>query len=65
MPYIYSPYLNLLTDYWKPLPLIVYSAAAILAAGLALMLPETLNRKLPETLEDGENFRRGDERLLK
>lgn len=53
---ILCPYLNLLGDYWTALPLIVYGSLALLAGVLALLLPETLNKKLPETLQDGENF---------
>ncbi|KAL0280892.1 UNVERIFIED_CONTAM: hypothetical protein PYX00_002054 [Menopon gallinae] len=53
---ILAPYINLLADYWKPLPLLIFGGLALLAGGLALLLPETLNRKLPETIADGENF---------
>ncbi|KAK6633937.1 hypothetical protein RUM44_004544 [Polyplax serrata] len=53
---IMAPYINLLADYWSPLPLLIFGGLALLAGGLALLLPETLNRKLPETIADGENF---------
>lgn len=31
-----------------------------MGAGLCLLLPETLNRTLPSTLEDGERFGEGE-----
>ncbi|KAF4533496.1 hypothetical protein B566_EDAN000981, partial [Ephemera danica] len=51
-----APVVNLLSDYWKPFPLIIFGGLTFLAGVLALLLPETLNRKLPETIEDGEKF---------
>jgi len=45
-------------DYWRPLPLILIGALAFSAGILSLLLPETLNKKLPETIEDGEKFGR-------
>ena len=53
---ILCPYLNMVADYWRPGPLIVYGILAFSAGILSLLLPETLNKKLPETIEDGERF---------
>ena len=53
---ILCPYVNLLGDVWTPFPLIVYGSLAFVGGACALFLPETLNKKLPETLTDGRYF---------
>uniref|UniRef100_A0A1I8PJ79 Major facilitator superfamily (MFS) profile domain-containing protein n=1 Tax=Stomoxys calcitrans TaxID=35570 RepID=A0A1I8PJ79_STOCA len=53
---ILAPYLNLLGQIWRPLPLIICGALAFLGGLLSLLLPETHNKPMPETMEDGENF---------
>uniref|UniRef100_A0A182N5I8 Major facilitator superfamily (MFS) profile domain-containing protein n=1 Tax=Anopheles dirus TaxID=7168 RepID=A0A182N5I8_9DIPT len=53
---ILAPYFNLLGDYWQPLPLLIFGALAFVGGVLSLLLPETHNQKLPETIADGENF---------
>lgn len=53
---IVCPYINMLSDFWTPLPLIIYGGLAFTGGILALFLPETLGRRLPETIQDGENF---------
>ena len=55
---IISPYINMLADIWTPLPLIIYGTVALTGGFLTLFLPETLDKTLPETIEDGENFGR-------
>ncbi|KAH8363598.1 hypothetical protein KR084_011914 [Drosophila pseudotakahashii] len=53
---ILAPYLKLLGEIWPPLPLIICGALSLTAGLLSLFLPETLNKPMPETIEDGENF---------
>lgn len=67
---ILAPYSLLLVDYWKPLPLIVFGALALIGGVASSSLPETHNKKLPETIEDGEafgkkNIRQADDPVLK
>ncbi len=49
----------------SPLPLIIYGGLGVSAGLLTLFLPETLGRKLPETLLEGENFGKEDEKEKK
>ncbi|XP_038078074.1 solute carrier family 22 member 13-like [Patiria miniata] len=53
---ILSPIILLLGDYLESLPLIVFGSSAVLAGLLVLLLPETKGRKLPQTLEEGEEI---------
>ncbi|XP_057338281.1 organic cation transporter protein [Microplitis mediator] len=53
---VIAPYVNYLAEIWKPLPLVIFGACALAGGLISLMLPETLNKKLPETIEDGELF---------
>ncbi|XP_070567616.1 organic cation transporter protein-like [Ptychodera flava] len=58
---IISPYIMLLGDYvWEPLPFVIFGFLSILAGLLALFLPETRNKALPETIEEGETFGKGN-----
>lgn len=49
-------YLGVVLD--PNVPPAVYGSLAVTSGLLVLLLPETKNRLLPETLEDGENFGR-------
>ncbi|KAH9492233.1 hypothetical protein Btru_029316 [Bulinus truncatus] len=42
----------------RGVPLLVFGCLIALAGGLLFFLPETLNRKLPETINDAKNFTR-------
>lgn len=53
---ILAPYILQLSDWWKPLPLVVFGVLSFVSGLLSLYLPETLNKKLPETIEEGERF---------
>lgn len=53
---ISAPYLILLSDVWKPLPMVIFGVLTLIGGINARMLPETLNKELPETLEQAENF---------
>nr|XP_015207164.1 PREDICTED: organic cation transporter protein-like [Lepisosteus oculatus] len=53
---IACPWVIFMADAWKPAPFVLFGTMATGASLLALRLPETLGRKLPETLEDGEKL---------
>ncbi|XP_007654504.2 solute carrier family 22 member 7 [Ornithorhynchus anatinus] len=49
-----APLAMLLAGVWAPLPKVAYGSAALLAAAMALLLPETRQAQLPETIQDIE-----------
>ena len=53
---ILSPIMLELESVWEPLPFVLFGVLSIAAGLLALFLPETKDKILPETLEDGEAF---------
>ncbi|XP_019865363.1 organic cation transporter protein isoform X2 [Aethina tumida] len=53
---IIAPFFNILSKIWIPMPLIIYGLLAFTGGVLSLTLPETLNKQLPETIEEGEAF---------
>jgi OCT family organic cation transporter-like MFS transporter 4/5 len=53
---ILSYYVLALKVVWKPLPLLIFGGLSVSGGLLALLIPETLGKRLPETLEDGNKF---------
>ncbi|XP_066138704.1 organic cation transporter protein-like [Euwallacea fornicatus] len=53
---VICPYIYYLHSLWENLPNMIYTSLIISSGLLCLLLPETLNKKLPETLEDAEAF---------
>ena len=49
---ITSLLLDLLKVYWLPAPVFIMGVVATIAGFLAVFFPETLGRKLPETMDD-------------
>ncbi|MED6274978.1 hypothetical protein CHARACLAT_021758 [Characodon lateralis] len=54
-----APAVLILDEVFPALPSMVYGGAAVLASGFACFLPETLNKPLPDTIEDVEENRSG------
>ncbi|XP_004674069.1 PREDICTED: solute carrier family 22 member 7 [Condylura cristata] len=52
-----APLAALLDGVWLSLPQLAYGGTALLAAGTALLLPETRQAQLPETIQDVERKR--------
>lgn len=55
---ILSPYVHLLVTFGAATPYLLYSALSILAAISIIFLPETLNRPIPDTIEDIDGGRK-------
>lgn len=53
-----SPLIVLLEDVWHLLPSVIYCTVAVASGLVAFLLPETLNHRLPEFIEDIEKPRR-------
>ncbi|XP_014470519.1 PREDICTED: organic cation transporter protein isoform X2 [Dinoponera quadriceps] len=53
---VVAPYVNHLSEIWTPLPLVIFGSCALFGGLMSLLLPETLNKKLPESIQDGELF---------
>lgn len=53
---VIAPYVNHLSEIWTPLPLVIFGSCALTGGVMSLLLPETLNKKLPESIQDGELF---------
>ena len=45
-------------NFAKAIPLTVFGAAAFIGGLLSITLPETVNRKLPDTIEEAHHFDR-------
>ncbi|XP_034560243.1 solute carrier family 22 member 6-B [Notolabrus celidotus] len=58
---VLAPIINMLHNNSPATPLIIFGTSPLLGAVLALALPETAGRPLPDTVEDAENW---DERSL-
>lgn len=55
-----SSYILYLSHILNYLPSLVLGALSIFGAGVCLFLPETLNRKIPATLKEAEDFGKGE-----
>lgn len=55
-----TPMIMLLDSFNPKVPPTLFGFIALLSGFLSLYLPETLDQPMPETLEDGENFGKGD-----
>ncbi|XP_030643336.1 solute carrier family 22 member 7b.1 [Chanos chanos] len=59
-----APLVSLLDEVWVALPQVLFCAVAITAGFFALLLPETRNVRLPETIDDIEQTRYPNVMLL-
>jgi hypothetical protein len=48
------PFVGSLAVYWKPLPLVVLGTPTVLSGCLALLLPETSGKDLPQTIYEAD-----------
>ncbi|XP_016961532.1 organic cation transporter protein [Drosophila biarmipes] len=56
----FSSYVIYLGTFYRPLPSLLISFIMLVGSCLCLTLPETLHKQLPQTLEEGEVFGKGE-----
>ncbi|XP_066245134.1 organic cation transporter protein [Euwallacea similis] len=55
-----TPLIILFDSFDPKLPSMIFAVISLISGFLCLFLPETLNKAMPQTIEDGENFGIGD-----
>ncbi|EDV92557.1 organic cation transporter protein [Drosophila grimshawi] len=56
-----TPLITLLGDSFDPkIPAVLFGIVALVSGFWVMFLPETMNQPMPESIEDGENFGKGD-----
>lgn len=55
-----TPLISLLDSFDPKVPAIIFGVVSIVSGVWTLFLPETMNQPMPESLEDGEQFGKGD-----
>lgn len=55
-----TPLITLLDSFDPTLPAVIFAVIALISGFLTLFLPETLGAPMPQSIEDGENFGKGD-----
>lgn len=50
------PFINYLGTQWLLLPIIIMGVLSVVGGVVTLRLPETFDAKLPQTMEEGEEF---------
>ncbi|KAG7299039.1 hypothetical protein JYU34_017514 [Plutella xylostella] len=55
-----TPLITLLDSFNPKIPAIIFGVVAIVSGFLCLVLPETMDKPMPQSLEDGETFGAGD-----
>ncbi|XP_067641858.1 organic cation transporter protein isoform X2 [Eurosta solidaginis] len=55
-----TPLITLLDSFDQKIPAVVFGVIALASGFWAMFLPETMNQPMPESLDDGENFGKGD-----
>nr|CAD7412560.1 unnamed protein product [Timema cristinae] len=53
---IVAPYVIFSATAWKAFPEVIFGLLTLSGGFLGLLLPETLNNKLPDTVQEGENY---------
>ncbi|XP_017794869.1 PREDICTED: organic cation transporter protein-like isoform X1 [Habropoda laboriosa] len=53
---VIAPYVIYLSEIWMPLPFVIFGSCVLFGGMMSLLLPETLNKKLPESIQDAELF---------
>lgn len=56
----FTPLITLLDSFDPKIPAIIFGIVSLLSGLWVLLLPETNGQVMPESIEDGENFGKGD-----
>ncbi|XP_033363414.1 organic cation transporter protein-like [Bombus vosnesenskii] len=62
---VIAPHVIHLSEIWMPLPFVIFGSCVLFGGVMSLLLPETLNKKLPESIQDGELFGKKSEKKKK